>query len=108
MASSITIELVDDPPLHLLGTFIGPPNRPYKGGTYRVDIGIPQTYPFSSPNFDKTLSSKRFLCVWRHLPRYSQDAWSPVLTLKSTIVSLQGLLCSPEPTDPQGAEVAKH
>jgi ubiquitin-conjugating enzyme (huntingtin interacting protein 2) len=31
-----------------------------------------------------------------------------VLTLKSTLISLQSLLCSPEPNDPQDAEVAKH
>lgn len=37
-----------------------------------------------------------------------KDAWSPVLTLKSTLISLQSLLCSPEPKDPQDAEVAKH
>jgi ubiquitin-conjugating enzyme (huntingtin interacting protein 2) len=37
-----------------------------------------------------------------------KDAWSPVLTLKSTLISLQSLLCSPEPNDPQDAEVAKH
>ena len=37
-----------------------------------------------------------------------KDAWSPVLTLKSTLISLQSLLCSPEPRDPQDAEVAKH
>lgn len=37
-----------------------------------------------------------------------KDAWSPVLTLKSTLLSLQSLLCSPEPNDPQDAEVAKH
>jgi hypothetical protein len=37
-----------------------------------------------------------------------KDAWSPVLTLKSTMISLQSLLSSPEPSDPQDAEVAKH
>ena len=37
-----------------------------------------------------------------------KDAWSPVLTLKSTLISLQYLLCSPEPNDPQDSEAAKH
>ncbi|KAE8268598.1 hypothetical protein A4X09_0g3743 [Tilletia walkeri] len=36
-----------------------------------------------------------------------KDQWSPVLTLKSTLLSLRSLLCSPEPNDPQDAEVAK-
>jgi ubiquitin-conjugating enzyme (huntingtin interacting protein 2) len=33
-----------------------------------------------------------------------KDAWSPVLTLKSTLISLQSLLCDPAPNDPQDAE----
>ena len=32
--------------------------------------------------------------------------WSPVLTLKAALQSIQGLLESPEPKDPQDAEVA--
>jgi ubiquitin-conjugating enzyme (huntingtin interacting protein 2) len=42
------------------------------------------------------------------IARCYTDAWTPVLTLRSTLVSLQSLLCSPEPKDPQDAEVAKH
>ena len=34
-------------------------------------------------------------------------AWSPVLTIKSALLSLQSLLSTPEPKDPQDAEVAK-
>jgi ubiquitin-conjugating enzyme (huntingtin interacting protein 2) len=34
------------------------------------------------------------------------SAWSPVLTIKSALISLQSLLNSPEPKDPQDAEVA--
>lgn len=37
-----------------------------------------------------------------------KDQWTPVYTLKSTLMSLRSLLCSPEPSDPQDAEVAKH
>lgn len=34
------------------------------------------------------------------------SAWSPVLTIKSSLLSLQSLLSTPEPKDPQDAEVA--
>lgn len=34
-------------------------------------------------------------------------SWSPVYTLKTAMLSLQALLQSPEPKDPQDAEVAK-
>jgi len=34
---------------HLKGTFPAPPDTPYSGGTYTVDIQIPDMYPFKSP-----------------------------------------------------------
>lgn len=40
--------------------------------------------------------------------RSLKDQWSPVLTLKSSLISLQSLLQDPVPNDPQDAEVAKH
>lgn len=34
---------------HIKGTFSGPPDTPYAGGKYQVDIIIPDMYPFKSP-----------------------------------------------------------
>jgi ubiquitin-conjugating enzyme (huntingtin interacting protein 2) len=36
-----------------------------------------------------------------------KDQWSPALTVKTAMLSLQALLCSPEPNDPQDAQVAR-
>ena len=33
-----------------------------------------------------------------------KDQWSPALTIKTALLSLQALLCSPEPSDPQDAQ----
>ncbi|KAF8319743.1 hypothetical protein DL93DRAFT_2074729 [Clavulina sp. PMI_390] len=109
--SKITVDMVDQSPYHLIGTFPGPVDTPYEGGTYEVDITIPDSYPFQPvkmkfitkvyhPNIS---SASGAICL-----DILKDAWSPVLTLKSTMISLQSLLCSPEPSDPQDAEVAKH
>ena len=35
---------------HLRGTFPGPPGTPYEGGTYTIDIKIPNDYPFRPPH----------------------------------------------------------
>ncbi|KAG2010458.1 ubiquitin-conjugating enzyme E2 [Coprinopsis cinerea AmutBmut pab1-1] len=110
-SSSIKIEMIDESPFHLKGSFMGPEGTPYEGGKYEVDIVIPESYPFQPVKM-------KFLTKVYH-PNVSsasgaicldilKDAWSPVLTLKSTLISLQSLLCSPEPNDPQDAEVAKH
>lgn len=110
-ASKVSIELVDNSPYHLIGSFDGPEGTPYEGGHYKVDIVIPESYPFQPVKM-------KFITKVYHPNVSSQsgaicldilkDAWSPVLTLKSTLISLQSLLCSPEPNDPQDAEVAKH
>jgi hypothetical protein len=36
-----------------------------------------------------------------------KDQWSPALTLKTALLSLQALLSTPEPDDPQDAVVAQ-
>ncbi|KAK9090391.1 hypothetical protein Sjap_023568 [Stephania japonica] len=56
-------------------------------------------------------------CDGRHLNITSQngaicldilkDQWSPALTVKTTMLSLQALLSTPEPNDPQDAVVAQ-
>ncbi|KAJ8104541.1 hypothetical protein OPT61_g10703 [Boeremia exigua] len=94
---------------HLRGQFLGPPDTPYEGGTYQVDIKIPNEYPFRPPGM-------RFETKIWHPNVSSQTGaicldtlssqWSPVLTIKSALISLQSLLSTPEPKDPQDAEVA--
>ncbi|KAF2012703.1 hypothetical protein BU24DRAFT_425336 [Aaosphaeria arxii CBS 175.79] len=94
---------------HLRGQFNGPPDTPYEGGTFFVDIKIPSEYPFRPPNM------KFETKIWH--PNVSSQTgaicldtlssqWSPVLTIKSALISLQSLLSTPEPKDPQDAEVA--
>jgi len=109
--SNVQIELVDNSPFHLKGSFQGPEDTPYAGGHFDVDIVIPEAYPFQPVKMNfitkvyhpNVSSVSGAICL-----DILKDAWSPVLTLKSTLISLQSLLCSPEPNDPQDAEVAKH
>jgi ubiquitin-conjugating enzyme (huntingtin interacting protein 2) len=95
---------------HLLGTIIGPSGTAYEGGTFEIDIVIPSQYPFEPPRM-------RFITKIWHPNISSQtgaicldilkDQWSPALTIKTALLSLQALLCSPEPDDPQDAQVAQ-
>lgn len=109
--SGVSLELNNESDLtHLTGYFKGPPGTPYEGGVFQVDINIPNEYPFKPPQM-------KFLTKIYH-PNISsvtgaicldilKDAWTPILTLKNSLISLQSLLQSPEPNDPQDAEVAK-
>lgn len=108
--SKISAESVNDSLTNLKGSFPGPPGTPYEGGTYEVQITIPNEYPFKPPVMK--FSTK----IWH--PNVSSQTgaicldtlttgWSPVLTIKSAMISLQSLLSSPEPKDPQDAVVAR-
>ena len=95
----------------LTGSFYGPEDTPYHKGKFVVDITIPSDYPFKPPQmkfhnkvYHPNISSVTgAICL-----DILKNKWSPVLTLKSTLISLQALLCEPIPDDPQDAEVATH
>jgi len=107
--SGITVVCVGRSLTHLIGTIPGPVGTPYEGGTFQIEIKVTDGYPFEPPKM-------KFLTrVWH--PNISsqtgaicldilKDQWSPALTIKTALLSLQALLCSPEPNDPQDAEVA--
>ena len=57
-----------------------------------MDIIIPPDYPFKPPKmkFDTK--------IWH--PNILKNEWTPALTIRTALISLQALLCSPEPDDP--------
>ena len=94
----------------LTGTIQGPSDSPFEGGVYKVEIKIPNEYPFVPPKM-------RFITKIWHPNVSSQtgaicldilkDQWSPALTIKTALLSLTALLTAPEASDPQDAQVAK-
>jgi ubiquitin-conjugating enzyme (huntingtin interacting protein 2) len=110
-SSKIKIELRENSDFtKLKGTIIGPPETPFDGGTYLLDIVIPETYPFNPPKV-------KFLTrIWH--PNISsvtgaicldilKDQWAAAMTLRTVLLSIQALLSAAEPDDPQDAVVAK-
>jgi len=47
--SGVKLELINDNFSDLVGTLAGPEDSPYQGGIFKVEIKIPDTYPFSPP-----------------------------------------------------------
>jgi ubiquitin-conjugating enzyme (huntingtin interacting protein 2) len=108
--AGVTVTPKGDQLTELEGTITGPDDTPYAGGFYRISISIPSGYPFEPPKM------KFMTKVWH--PNISsqtgaicldilKDQWSPALTIKTALLSLQALLCAPEPDDPQDAQVAQ-
>jgi len=109
--STVELKIIDDNFQHLEGSFDGPEGTPYEDGRFVVDIEIPITYPFKPPKM-------KFLTMVYHPNISSQtgaicldilkDNWTPTYTLKTVLISLRSLLTTPEPNDPQDAQVARH
>ncbi|CAH8299888.1 unnamed protein product [Schistosoma turkestanicum] len=95
--------------MHLCGCIKGPPDTPYTGAKFKLDIIIPDNYPFVPPKV-------KFLTkIWH--PNISsatgvicldvlKDQWAAAMSLRTILLSIQALLASPEPDDPQDAVVA--
>ncbi|KAH9423257.1 ubiquitin conjugating enzyme 4 [Dermatophagoides pteronyssinus] len=104
------IEPVDNNLLNLTGYVIGPSESLFEGGRFKVEIKIPETYPFNPPKVRFTTK------IWH--PNISsvtgaicldilKDQWAAAMTLRTVLLSIQALLTSPEPDDPQDAVVAR-
>merc|ERR1711865_1152721 len=96
--------------MHWKGTLKGPTGTPYEGGIFKIDIQLPPDYPFVPPKM------KYETKIWH--PNISSESgaicldilkneWSPALTIRTALISLQALLSAAEPDDPQDAVVAK-
>ena len=66
---------------------------PSKSLPLRVQHGKPCTHDCRHPNVS---SANGAICL-----DILKDQWSPALTLKTALLSLQALLASPVPDDPQ-------
>ncbi|XP_046663726.1 ubiquitin-conjugating enzyme E2-22 kDa isoform X3 [Homalodisca vitripennis] len=107
---AIRVELVDDNYTELKGEIAGPPDTPYEGGNFVLEIKVPETYPFNPPKV-------RFITkIWH--PNISsvtgaicldilKDQWAAAMTLRTVLLSLQALMAAAEPDDPQDAVVAR-
>eukprot|EP00440_Ansanella_granifera_P076302 gb/GFBE01082803.1/.p1 GENE.gb/GFBE01082803.1/~~gb/GFBE01082803.1/.p1 ORF type:complete len:152 (+),score=32.78 gb/GFBE01082803.1/:1-456(+) len=88
----------------------GPQGTPYEGGTYDLELFLPEGYPMEPPKV-------RFLTKIYHpnvdkLGRICldvlKDKWSPALQIRTVLLSIQALLSAPEPSDPLDPAVAEH
>lgn len=108
-ASGVIIDVKDNNIQKLVGRVEGPKDTPYDGGFFIVDIELEDAYPFVPPKMrfrtkvwhPNISSASGAICL-----DILKDQWSPALTLKTALLSLQALLASPQPDDPQDAVVA--
>ena len=108
--SGVEVKLVNNDYRHWKGRIKGPIDTCYEGGIFDIDIIIPDDYPFKPPimQFDTKIwhpnisSATGYICL-----DILKNEWMPALTIRSTLISLQALMCEPNPKDPVDAVVAK-
>ena len=114
-------DIATDPPANCLayapgddlynwtGVIIGPPDTPYDGGIFYLNINIPQDYPFKPPKV--RFSTKIYHCDVNDKGGTCldilQDNWCAALTISKVLLSLCSLLTDPNPDDPLVPDIAK-
>lgn len=90
------------------GTILGPPDSPYQGGVFFLDIQFPTDYPFKPPKVSFTtriyhpnINSNGSICL-----DILKDQWSPALTIGKVLLSISALLTDANPDDPLVPEIA--
>jgi len=90
---------------------VGPEGTPYDGGIFKLELFLPAGYPHDPPKV-------RFLTKLYHpnvdklgricLNILKPKEWSPALQIQKVLLSIQALLCVPNPDDPLDNNVATH
>ena len=108
--SNVQVKLVSNDYRHWKGRIKGPIDTCYQGGIFDVDIVIPDDYPFKTPKmkFDTKIWHPNISSVTGAICLdILKNEWTPALTIRTALISLQALMCEPVPNDPQDAVVAK-
>ena len=108
--NTVQVKMVGNDMRHWKGRIKGPIDTCYAGGIFDVDIVIPPDYPFKPPKmkFDTKIWHPNISSVTGAICLdILKNEWTPALTVRTALISLQALMCEPVPDDPQDAVVAK-
>ncbi|KAG0081253.1 Ubiquitin-conjugating enzyme E2 T [Linnemannia elongata] len=103
---------VNDNIVHLQAEIAGPEDSPYHGGSFKIDIHIPDRYPFEPPRcqfltrvYHPNIDEQGLICL-DILKGPPKGTWLPSINITTMLISLQLLLAQPNPDDPLLVDVA--
>lgn len=100
---------VDSSDMHnIKGIIMGPEGTPYEGGIFKIELKMPEDYPFKPPTCK--FKTKLFhpnvkngsICL-----DILKSEWSPALNISKLMLSICSLLSEPNPDDPLDTDAAR-
>ncbi|XP_036917763.1 ubiquitin-conjugating enzyme E2-17 kDa-like isoform X2 [Sturnira hondurensis] len=83
------------------GVIVGPPNSPYEGGIFSLNIHFPCEYPFHPPwvYFTTRIYHPNIDRRGNIHIGILKSQWSPTLTTSKVLLSISSMLCNPNLDD---------
>jgi ubiquitin-conjugating enzyme E2 D/E len=101
--SEYRVWLVNDNMKHWKAKIRGPPDTPFEGGIYLLNLKFPDNYPFSPPKisfntrmYHPNVSDSGTIC----LDVLKNGKWSPAMRVDTALRSVISFLNDPNPSDP--------
>lgn len=89
-------------------TILADPESPYKGGTFKFELVLPENYPFKAPTvtfktkiYHPGINDEGHICV-----PILRDDWKPSVQLSTVLNIIQEKVNNPSPDDPFEPEIA--